>query len=320
MSGATTHRLEGLEPDNPLALLALLGTLRALDTARPEWRARAGWTLDAPPLRPRLALQAPTAPGEIARACAEGIGELAKSHDFAGRRNLDYTPVEARRALQRAAQRAETDPYGAALWAALITDAPATRARGQAQRTPLCLMFGTGRQYFLERLSTVPKMRTPAKHKAGHPPRSEIECLQGALFAPWSRADKSHGFRWDPDEMRYYALRARDPADGPSQKPRTEHGANRLAAVGVATFVSTSQQVGERTGIGTVAMDHGHRGETTLRWPIWREARTLSGVAALLAHPQPERLPEVVGVYRAQRVQANRYLGFRRAEPDGPMR
>ena len=37
------HRLNGLEPDNLLAFLALLGLLRALETARPKWRPRARW-------------------------------------------------------------------------------------------------------------------------------------------------------------------------------------------------------------------------------------------------------------------------------------
>jgi hypothetical protein len=31
------HRLQGLEPDNMLAFLALLGLLRALEQARPNW-------------------------------------------------------------------------------------------------------------------------------------------------------------------------------------------------------------------------------------------------------------------------------------------
>ena len=44
------HRLNGLEPDNLLAFLALLGLLRALQTSRLEWRPRAGWDLNE--LRP----------------------------------------------------------------------------------------------------------------------------------------------------------------------------------------------------------------------------------------------------------------------------
>lgn len=50
------HRLAGLEPDNLLALLVLLGLLRALQTARPRWHPRAAWDLDHPPLRPLLIL------------------------------------------------------------------------------------------------------------------------------------------------------------------------------------------------------------------------------------------------------------------------
>ena len=56
-----THRLEGLEPDNLLAFLTLLGFLRALEVARPLWRPRAAWTLNDPPLRPALILAEPTA-------------------------------------------------------------------------------------------------------------------------------------------------------------------------------------------------------------------------------------------------------------------
>jgi hypothetical protein len=51
-SDQTRFRLDGLEPDNLLAFLALLGLLRALDTRRPDWHSRAGWDLNQPPLRP----------------------------------------------------------------------------------------------------------------------------------------------------------------------------------------------------------------------------------------------------------------------------
>ena len=38
MTGHTIHRLDGLEPDNLLAFIALLGLLRTLEEARPGWR------------------------------------------------------------------------------------------------------------------------------------------------------------------------------------------------------------------------------------------------------------------------------------------
>ena len=40
--GNRTHRLERLEPDNLLAFLALLGLLRTLQAARPQWGGRHG--------------------------------------------------------------------------------------------------------------------------------------------------------------------------------------------------------------------------------------------------------------------------------------
>ena len=38
MTGRETHRLDGLETDNLLAFMALLGLLRSLEEARPDWR------------------------------------------------------------------------------------------------------------------------------------------------------------------------------------------------------------------------------------------------------------------------------------------
>ena len=56
MTTRMLFRLEGLEPDNLLALMTLLGLLRALEEARPDWFARVLWTVDEPPVRPALCL------------------------------------------------------------------------------------------------------------------------------------------------------------------------------------------------------------------------------------------------------------------------
>ena len=56
MNSRTIHRLEGLEPDNLLAFMTLLGLLRTLEEARPDWFPRALWTIDSPPIRPALRL------------------------------------------------------------------------------------------------------------------------------------------------------------------------------------------------------------------------------------------------------------------------
>ncbi|MGH7089221.1 MAG: hypothetical protein ACREFQ_09995, partial [Stellaceae bacterium] len=60
MTAAKSHRLDGLEPDNLLAFLALLGLLRALEIKRPEWKPRAYWEVESAPLRPVLTTREPT--------------------------------------------------------------------------------------------------------------------------------------------------------------------------------------------------------------------------------------------------------------------
>jgi hypothetical protein len=54
MTASSSHRLDGLEPDNLLAFLSLLGLLRTLETDdrdRPDHekaRPRAAWDIDTP--------------------------------------------------------------------------------------------------------------------------------------------------------------------------------------------------------------------------------------------------------------------------------
>ena len=43
------HRLDGLEPGNLLAFLALLGLLRAIEEAARAWLPMVAWFVDEPP-------------------------------------------------------------------------------------------------------------------------------------------------------------------------------------------------------------------------------------------------------------------------------
>ena len=67
--------------------------------------------------------------------------------------------------------------------------------------------------------------------------------IDEALFQPWTRQDPTPGFRWDPAEDVRYALRADDPSGG---KSTTQHGANRLAALGLPVFTAAPVQRGVR--------------------------------------------------------------------------
>lgn len=328
----TRLRVSGLEPDNLLAFLALLGLLRALQAERVARDAaaapvRAVWSLDEPPVRPVLVLPGDRTRSEVAAAAAAGLDHLAADHDFDGRLDLDYPPGEARVILAEAAQGASSASRGRAdLIAALMSDA-AVRSRddpesAKVEPTPLCLMFGQGRQHFLGRLADI--VRMPAPPGPGKPAgstRSADRCLEDALFEPWRRRDPTPSFRWDIAEDVRYALRAGDPTS-PAYKAHTQHGANRLAAAGIAalTAVPQGQARDVRLGIRGGAWD---RDGFSLAWPIWRDPATLWAILGLLDHPglrTPGGLAHlgVEHVLVARRISVLQFLNFGRARVISP--
>ena len=137
--------LPGLEADNLLAFLALLGLLRALETARPDWRPRVSW--NGSPFQADLHLNAAPEQSEIATAASAGIEKVIENFQFKDRKNVDFD----RKGYREFAMRMRTDPATAALAAALTVECPAKRAGG-LQAAPLVMMFGQGHQNFLERL------------------------------------------------------------------------------------------------------------------------------------------------------------------------
>lgn len=317
MTAATTQRLIGLEPDNLLAFLALLGLMRSLEAARPEWRPRVAWTVDAPPVRPSLRLREAVEKQEVVEAAAEGLGRLAESHDFGGARDLAFTADEARKRLECAAsENRET----ADLWAALVSDVAVSGSGDEVEPTPLCLMFGQGHQHFLQRLSEVPQRKTPPDRGEGRRKTaiSEMACLSEALFDTWSRPDATPSFRWDPHEDVRYALRANDPTDAKT-KETTQHGANRLAAIGLARLTVAPAL---RRGAPRLAILGGRwdeRGDFSFLWPIWRHPISLAAILALLSHPRLEdqQVREALGIVelrRARRISAGKFRNFTRAE------
>jgi hypothetical protein len=318
MSDTTHHRLSGLEPDNLLAFLALLGLLRALDTARPEWRARVYWDVTMQPLRPILLLAAAQAEAAVAVAAAEGVAVLAATHRF-DRNDLNYPAEEARRWLLAA-----EDPHRADLLGALMSDG-ARREDGSVWPTPLCFLFGQGHQHFLARLADIPAGRLPAKlAKTRRPPDLNApDFIARTLFAPWTRNDPTDGLRWDPAEDRRYALRADNPSGDPAGM---QHGANRLAAVGLPTLPGAVVRRRGDTRFLNAATSYGEDGGIRITWPIWRLAARLAAIRALLAHPAlagdakaiAELMPQGVAfAFRAQRISVGKFFNVTLAERIG---
>ena len=318
------YRLEGLEADNLLAFLALLGLLRALENARAAWRPRVAWDLEAPPLRPSLLLATSATAAEICEVAAEGAAALAREYSFPRgaddhepQSDLNYAKRTAQALLRRAAQ--AQDCVGADLWSALMSDAAAKDDKIEA--TPLCLLFGQGHQHFLDRLAAVPRSEAPPLRGRGKKALAltAAETLYEALFEPWTRQDPTPAFRWDPAEDVRYALRADDPS---GTKSTTQHGANRLAALALPALTVTPAKRRERVRLQVLGGAF-QRNEFVFLWPIWREPMSLSGVRALLCHPDiAEGAPAlahlgVVDVRRTRRISVGKFMNFTRAESVG---
>jgi hypothetical protein len=294
----TTLKLKGLEADNLLAFLALLGLLRALDAAKPQWYPRAAWR--GTPMVGELQLDDISDADEIVAATEEGIQSLAQAYIF-DRANVTYTPDEFR----RVAEEVRDDRRRAELIAALASDGAVKRDGEMVEVTPLCAMFGQGHQHFLARLAGSAKREHPAN----------LADLSDALFKQWRYEDDTDGLRWDPIEDRRYAHQFGDPSEAKNQIG-TVTGANRLAAIGFAAFTSVPQA----TGLVTLGIS-GRRGERDVCWPLPNVPTSGTGYVALLAHPAlgaddgawALAAYGVYGVARARRFQVGKYVNFERA-------
>lgn len=283
MTAKTRHRLDGLEPDNLLAFLALLGLLRALQKDDDDTGVRVSWSVDHPPIRPVLHLDAPTTETGLVAAVIRGIRALATEIDFGERKDLRVLRDEAADLLSKA-----RDSQSAGVWSALVSDAAVLRDGTRLEPTPLCLMFGQGHQHFLARLASVPRLETPPARGRGRAKTevSEEQSLAEALFDQWRRPDPTESFRWDPKEDVRYALRANDPTDTKT-KETTQHGANRLAAIGLPLLtVSPQSHLGGNPRLAVRGGGRDTRGRFTFSWPIWRDPISLSCVCHLLDHPR----------------------------------
>ncbi|HVV93276.1 MAG TPA: hypothetical protein VHD15_07645 [Hyphomicrobiales bacterium] len=295
--------------------MAVLGLLRALESAQPAWRARVRWSLDKPPLRPVLVLRQALDEATIAAAAAAGVTTLGASHDFAGRADLNYAVGEGRAALVGARG---AGGYAAELASALLSDAAVKIVQGKPQdaveATPFCLLFGQGHQHFLQRLADVPKQPAPPPRGRGKKAIqiTEAGCLAEALFATWARQDPTFSFRWDPAEDVRYALMYGDPSNA-ANKEGTQHGANRLAAVGLSALTAVPiQRAGEvRLGAAGGAWNRGF----SIAWPVWRDPIGLDAIRSLLIHPdlrQPAALARlgVDHVREARRISVGKFMNF----------
>lgn len=303
---ATEHRLHGLEPDNLLAFLALLGLLHALEEAEPTWRPRVRWTVDEPPLRPVLQTRVPVTAEDVVQAAERGIAAIVERHEFGSLKDLSLTGEQMREEL--AARRAAPD---GAVWSALGSDA-AVKDDGKVESTPYCTIFGQGHQHFLERLRVVSGFSEPPRRGRGKKARTLTgpETLAEALFAPWERIDRTMSFRWDTEEDVRYAHRHANPSDS-ATKAGTQYGANRLAAIAIGCLPAVPVVVGKRVRV--LARGTARRPMLTASWPIWTEGASLAAILAMLDGTGRVDAAPAWG-YRTQRFSQGKFMNWRVAE------
>ncbi len=298
MTATTIHELKGLEPDNLLAFLALLGLLRSLETAKPEWQPRAAWR-DSP-ISAKLEIRSAATSQEIAAEANTGVKLIGKAYSAAlgGRRDLKFAPADFR----DLARNTRTHPIESRIVGTLASDGALRKNGKEVIPTAFCVMFGSGHQHFLERLQRVPCEGT-------------ADDVRSALFDTWQYEDRTDSFRWDPIEDRRYAHQFGAPREF-KNKIGTVAGANRLAAVGFGTLVSAPAADGLTT-LGIVDSER----EKYACWPLPAVPTSLTAYLALLAHPMmgsAEKSIElirygVVAVARARRFQIDKYFNFARA-------
>jgi hypothetical protein len=278
------HRLHGLEPDNLLAFLALLGLLRALDTARPDWRARAWWDIETPPLRPVLALAAPQSEAAISAAAAEGIAvwgmqlrklvEVAHSLDNESSTETERrTDLTSSAAAFRAVARNDLSDAQALLFASLCCEG-VQRKRGDRVDSEFSC-FSTDLKFSSGQMAFVGTMLALTSGDVS------VEDVRRSLFGTWTYRLKGRSLRLSPVEAKRYALQATDP--GPLGA-WSEAGASALAVLGFPSL----PMVPAREAVSTTAIAK-REAKSHIRWPIW-ESRShrgwsLPAIEAVLRHP-----------------------------------
>ena len=321
MNATSEHKLIGLEADNLLAFLALLGLLRALEAARPAWRPRVRWDVENPPTHPIVLLTDAVKQDTVADAASDGCDLLARAHDFGEKRDPDWNRAEARVLLSEVAALATPMKRGHAdVLSALVSDGAMGKGESVAA-TPLCLLFGQGHQHFLDRFSAVAAQGSApprGKGKKATTP-SAATTLAEALFRTWERIDQSQSFRWDPAEDRRYALRFGDPA---KDVGLTVHGANRLAAIALPLLTVFPVASRGKPRLAAIGMSQSSNGAAQITWPIWSTPTSLNGILALLTHPALHgdrpggsslRVPGVYQLRRATRISVGKFFNFTRA-------
>lgn len=287
MTHTTSHRLEGLEPDNLLAFLAMLGLLRSLELVRPNWKPRVYWDFTESPLCPTLTTYQQTTQEEV---CASSIDGLQIFHTALRpfrwqrskkgerqRRAALITDQKRQLSLARrcvsAGQACAPNTVKHLIWKLrcdLIACSGARRSDEPTHIEPTPLKLPSGNMAFIGALfDLVDQCRS--------------EDISSALFQKWTYSFKGNSLRLSPEEAQRYAYRASDPSP---EGAYTELGASALSGLGLLSFPMAEAQKHWR-----MPAYSGIRREGLISWPIWGDGggrgTSLYGIEAMLRAINP---------------------------------
>lgn len=266
MTASSSHRLDGLEPDNLLAFLALLGLLRALEMTHPDWQPRAYWRTEEAPMTPVLTTSIKTTRNELCEAAVGGLKIFVealrpfswpRSKQGAARKTALFSDETRHRSLSKrcisalGACRFQTKER--LVWQLrcdLIACSGGMRLKKKKDEVvePTPLKLSSGQMAFIGSQFDIAK-------------RCRTEHINACLFQPWTYESSGHSLRLSPDEARRYAYRANDPSPEGS---RTELGATAMAGLGLLAFTISNAETHWRMIAYT-----GTRIEGKICWPIW---------------------------------------------------
>lgn len=310
MTAAKSHRLDGLEPDNLLAFLALLGLLRALEMTRSEWKPRAYWEVEKAPLRPVLTTREPVTADDISEAALEGLLIFRKA----------LWPFSWPRTKQGSAKKTALfsgQPRQRALSRRCVSMLAACGPNNDKRllwelRCDLLAVSGGSRS---DRKKGEVFDATPMKLPSGQMTfigaqfdaicACEVEDIHNSLFKTWTYSHKGNSLRFSPEEAQRYAYRASDPSPEGS---RTELGASALSGLGLLSFTMSEARPYWRMVAYT-----GRRSEGKIGWPIWAAedgvgASLQTIVAMLRTLPSDTRLDPSIRNLCRMIASARRYV------------
>jgi hypothetical protein len=245
--------LTGLDGSNPLAFLAALGVLLAVDDASPPdakptlaWALRGTWQ---PTLNSVHAdVDALAVALDADRLIARDDPALRFTYVDGGKVVADVkpSPTELHTTLTTWARAATPIDRRTTDWFTGFISEGATDNNGRGK--PSALHFTAGQQKFLKAARDLAEGAT-------------LDWIREALVGPWSYRSELPVMGWDNTETRDYALRASNPA---TDKKLGNPGADWLALRGLACLPTAAiRQRQVTTGV------EGGWKDGTFAWPLW---------------------------------------------------